>query len=273
MIRLNDIPYVTRNGVDLLLDACYVDQAPNALRPAIVFVHGGGWMGGDRITTSNDWLAEAGFFCVSIDYRLTDVAQFPAQIHDVKAAIRWVRLHAAEYGVDPDRIGVWGSSAGGHLSALCAVTNENPWYDGDGNDGVSSAVQAAVPICPPTDFLIDWYSVGNIPVHEEAEMCMRGLLGGVIGDEPEHVHAASPLWQVHRAAAPQLVIHGAVDDLVPVGQARAYVANLGYYGADVEYLEYPLEAHAVDAGIFTENPDPHDLRGQITAFFRKKLMG
>src|SRR5690606_14951626 len=104
-------------------------------------------------------------------------------------------------------------------------------------------------------------------------MCMRGLLGGVIGDEPEHVHAASPLWQVHRAAAPQLVIHGAVDDLVPVGQARAYVANLGYYGADVEYLEYPLEAHAVDAGIYTENPDPHDLRGQITAFFRKKLMG
>lgn len=273
MNRLNDIPYISRGGVELLLDACYIDNPTDALRPAIVFVHGGGWMGGDRITTSNDWLAEAGFFCVSIDYRLTDIAQFPAQIHDVKAAIRWVRLHAIEYGVDPDRIGVWGSSAGGHLAALCAVTNGNDWYDGDGNEGVSSAVQASVPICPPTDFLLDWYAIDGLPIHEEAEACMEGLLGATIPYQPEFAREASPLWQVHGNAAPQLVIHGTMDELVPVGQVRAYTAQLRHLGADVAYVEYPHEAHPVDAGIFTENPDPHDLRGQITAFFRAKLMG
>lgn len=271
MIRENNISYVSRDGWELHLDLCYSDSTGDALRPAIVYVHGGGWIGGDRNTTSNDWLAEAGFFCVSIDYRLTDIARFPAQIHDVKAAIRWVRLHAARYGVDPDRIGVWGSSAGGHLSALCAVTNDDPWYDGAGNEGVSSAVQAAVPICPPTDFLLDWYAIGGMPIHEEAEECMRGLLGGVITDQPEHARAASPLWQIHADAAPQLVIHGTIDDLVPVGQARAYVAGLTHLGADVEYVEYQREAHPVDAGIFTENPDPLDLRGKITAFFQKHL--
>lgn len=272
MIRLNAIPYVSRGGKDLLLDVVYAEDAGEALRPAIVYVHGGGWLGGDRMTTSNDWLAEAGFFCVSIDYRLTDVAPFPAQIHDVKAAIRWIRKNAAAYGIDPDRIGIWGSSAGGHLSALCAVTTDDPWYDGEGNDGFSSAIQAAVPICPPTDFLIDWYAVGSMPIHPEAEECMRGLLGGSIEDKPEHAQAASPLWQVRADAAPQMIFHGAVDDLVPVGQARAFAAGLMHLGADIGYVEYPLEAHSVDAGIFTENPDPHNLRDQITAFFREQLM-
>lgn len=273
MIRYDDVPYVSRNGVNLLLDVCMPDTPADAPRPAIVYVHGGGWMAGNKTTTSNDWLVEAGFFTVSIDYRLTDVAPFPAQIHDVKAAVRWVRANAARYNVDPDRIGVCGSSAGGHLAALCAVTNDDPWYDGEGNEGSSSAVQAAVPICPPTDFLIDWYAVGGMPVHEDAEACMVGLLGGSIPDGPSLARQASPLWQVHTGAAPQLVIHGTLDDLVPVGQVRAYTAALRHLGAPVEYLEYAREAHPVDAGIFLENPDAHGLRERITAFFRTHLMG
>lgn len=271
--RLDNIPYVTRNGVDLCLDVLMPDDDTIAPRPAIVFVHGGGWMHGDKTTSSNDWLAEAGFFTASIDYRLTDVAPFPAQIHDVKAAIRWVRANAERFSVDPERIGVWGSSAGGHLSALCAVTNGDPWYDGDGNDGFSSAVQAAVPICPPTDFLIDWYAVEGIPVHEDAEACVVGLLGDTMLNQPELARRASPLWQVNAQAAPQLVVHGAIDDLVPVGQARAYVAGLRHVGVDVEYQEYAEEAHPVDAGIYLENDDPHDLRGLISGFFRRHLMG
>ncbi len=273
MIRHDNLPYITRNGIDLLLDLHLPDVPTGAPRPAIVYVYGGGWSGGNKTTSSNDWLVEAGFVTASIDYRLTDVAPFPAQIHDVKAAIRWLRANAARYGVDPNRIGVWGSSAGGHLSALCAVTNDDPWYDGEGNEGFSSAVQAAVPICPPTDFLIDWYAVGGMPVHAEAERCMTGLLGGSIPDSPPLAHKASPLWQVHTGAAPQLVIQGTVDDLVPAGQVRAYVAALRHSGAPVEYREYASEGHGVDAGIFTENADPHDLRGQITAFFRQHLMG
>jgi len=272
MIRHDNIPYVTRDGTDLLLDIRLPDEPAEAPRPAIVYVHGGGWMDGNKTTTSNDWLVEAGFATISINYRLTHVAQFPAQIHDVKAAIRWVRANATAYNIDPHRIGVWGSSAGGHLAALCAVTNDDPWFDGEGNEGYSSAVQAAVPICPPTDFLIDWYAVMGIPILEGLESVVIGLLGGRIEDEPPYARHASPLWHVHTNAAPQLIIQGTLDELVPVGQVRAYVAALGHYGAPVEYREYPNEGHAVDAGIFTENPDPHDLRGQITTFFRRQLM-
>lgn len=273
VIRQTHIPYVTRDGVDLHLDIVAPEDDGGAPRPAIVFVHGGGWIGGEKTTTANDLLAEAGFFTVSIDYRLTDVAQFPAQIHDVKAAIRWVRMHAAEWNVDPEKIGVWGSSAGGHLAALCAVTNGVGWYAGDSNDGVSSDVQCAVPICPPTDFLIDWYAAGNMQVHDEAEMCLHGLIGGPATEHPELARQASPLWQLSESAVPQLVIQGGADDLVPAGQVRAYVSALMQHGADVTYLEYPEEVHSVDAGIYLENEDHLGLREIILPFFRWHLMG
>lgn len=261
-----------RDGVELHLDIAAPDDDPGILRPAIVFVHGGGWLSGEKTTTANDWLAEAGFFTVSIDYRLTDVAPFPAQIHDVKAAIRWVRANAEQWNVDPDRIGVWGSSAGGHLAALCAVTNGNEWYAG-GDTDVSSDVRCAVPICPPSDFLIDWYAAGNMPVHEEAEMCLHGLIDGTALQHPELARQASPLWQVSANAVPQLVIQGGADDLVPAGQVRAYVSALMQHGADVTYLEYPDEVHSVDAGIYTENEDHLGLREVILPFFQWHLMG
>ena len=272
MIRHRDIPYIVRDGRELLLDVCMPDEPAPSPRPAILFMHGGGWIDGDKTTSANDWLAEAGFFTASIDYRLTDVARFPAQIHDAKAAIRWVRAHAAEYNVDPQRIGVWGFSAGAHLAALCAVTNDTPGYEGEGNPGFSSAVQATVAISPPTDFLIDWYAVAAMPVHADGEMCMTGLLGGTATAMPELARQASPLWQVDSTAAPQLIFHGTLDGLVPVGQSRAYVATLGHCGAAVEYVEFADEAHWVDWGIYVENPDPHDLRGRITAFFTAQLM-
>ena len=273
LTRIPNIPYVSRNRTDLHLDIVAPEITGKELRPAIVYVHGGGWIGGNKTTSSNDWLAEAGFFTVSIDYRLTDVATFPAQIHDVKAAIRWVRAHADEYQVDASKIGVWGSSAGGHLSALCAVTNGIEEFEGEGNEGFSSDVQCAVPICPPTDFLIDWYAAGNMPVHDEAEMCLHGLIGGPMIEHEELARKASPLWNVSASAVPQLVIQGGSDDLVPAGQVRAYTSALMQHGADVTYLEYPDEGHPVDAGIFLENEDHLGLREIILPFFQWHLMG
>lgn len=272
VIQRTDVPYANHNGEVLRLDILAPDDDAGSPRPAILFVHGGGWLGGEKTTTSNNWLAEAGFFTASVQYRLSDVATFPAQIHDVKAAIRWVREHTQEWNVDPERIGIWGSSAGGHLSALCAVTNGDAWYAG-GDYPTSSDVQCAVPICPPTDFLIDWYAASNISVHEEAEMCINGLLGGTILHNVDLARKASPLWQNLADAVPQLVIQGGSDDLVPAAQVRAYTSALMQHGADVTYLEYPEEGHPVDAGIFTENDDPHGLREVITAFFQWHLMG
>lgn len=272
MIRKSNLPYVTRDGVDLYLDIVAPEGDSPVARPAVLFIHGGGWIGGDKETSANDMLAEAGFVTASVQYRLTDVAPFPAQIHDVKAAIRWLRENADEWNIDPEKIGVWGSSAGGHLAAMCAVTNGDAWYAG-GEFETSSDVQCAVPICPPTDFLIDWYAVGNMPVHEEAEMCVTGLLGGMPIERPVLARQASPLWQISGDAVPQLVIQGGADDLVPAGQVRAYTAALMRHGVDVTYLEYPDEGHPVDAGIYLENPDPLGLREVILPFFRWHLMG
>lgn len=272
MIRERNIPYVTRNGIDLYLDIVAPETRGETARPAVLFVHGGGWIGGEKETSANDLLADAGFVTASVQYRLTDVAPFPAQIHDVKAAIRWLRDHAAEWNIDPEKIGVWGSSAGGHLSALCALTNGDAWYAG-GEFETSSDVQCAVPICPPTDFLIDWYAVGNMPIHEEAEMCLAGLIGGMSIEKPELARQASPLWQISGEAVPQLVIQGGADDLVPAGQVRAYTSALMQHMVDVTYLEYPEEGHPVDAGIYAENPDPLGLREIILPFFQWHLMG
>lgn len=272
LIRESDISYVSRDGVELCLDIVAPEGAPGALRPAILFIHGGGWIGGEKTTSANDWLAAAGFVTASVEYRLTDLAPFPAQIHDVKAAIRWLRDHADDWGIDPDKIGVWGSSAGGHLAAMCAVTNGDAWYAG-GEFATSSDVQCAVPICPPTDFLVDWYAVGNLPVHEEAEMCVTGLFGGLPVDTLELARQASPLWQDLAGSVPQLVIQGGADDLVPPGQVRAYTSALMAFGADVTYLEYPDEGHGVDAGIYLENEDHIGLREIILPFFRWHLMG
>lgn len=272
LIREIDIPYVTRNGVELCLDIVAPQGEPDSPRPAILFVHGGGWIGGEKSTSANNWLAAAGFVTASVHYRLTDVAPFPAQIHDVKAAIRWLRDHADEWNIDPDKIGVWGSSAGGHLAAMCAVSNGDSWSAG-GEFATSSDVQCAVPICPPTDFLIDWYAVGNLPVHDEAEMCVTGLLGGLPLERLELARQASPLWQDVATSVPQLVIQGGADDLVPPGQVRAYTSALMAHGADVTYLEYPDEGHGVDAGIYLENEDHLGLREIILPFFRWHLLG
>jgi acetyl esterase/lipase len=165
---------------------------------------------------------------------------------------------------------VWGSSAGGHLAALCALTNGDSWYAG-GEFETSSDVLCAVPICAPTDFLIDWYAVDNLRMHEEAEMILAGLVGGTVLEQSEMARKASPLWQVSTTAVPQLFIQGGTDDLVPAGQVRAYVAALMQHGADVTYLEYTDEGHAVDSAIYLENEDHLGLRGIITAFFRWHL--
>lgn len=271
MIRHTGVPYCRRGGMELMLDIVAPEGDSASPRPAILFVHGGGWIGGEKTTTANDWLAEAGFFTASVEYRLTDVAPFPAQIHDVKAAVRWLRDHADEWNIDPDKIGVWGSSAGGHLAAMCAVTNGDAWYAG-GEFATSSDVQCAVPICPPTDFLIDWYAVANVPVHEEAEMCVTGLLGGLPLEQVELARQASPLWQDLVGSVPQLVIQGGADDLVPAGQVRAYTSALMQHGVDVTYLEYPDEGHSVDAGIYLENEDHLGLREIILPFFQWHLM-
>ncbi len=206
--------------------------------PAIVFIHGGGWSGGDR-RAYREQIREAarrGYVAATISYRLmqfdhakrettTATQNFPAQIHDAKAAIRWVRAHADRYHIDPDRIGVTGASAGGHLSLLVGLTDPSSDLEGDsGNPGWSSRVQAVVNVFGPTD-MVTCYQQSTAP------WIMRLFMGGTPDETPERYKDASPVTHVRKDAPPVLTLHGDRDDLVPFQQAIALDEKMKAVGA------------------------------------------
>lgn len=275
MVFEPDIAYGTGSGRELMLDVLRPRDPGGERRPAVIWVHGGGWMGGDRAPSPNAPLVARGFVTASIGYRFTQEATFPAQIHDVKAAIRFLRANAGRWNIDPDRIGIWGASAGGHLAALAAVTAEIATLEGDGgHPGVSTAVQAAVPLCPPTDFMLDWSRTSAYPPHPEVGVAGPQLLGGAdLADPAVRATAtlASPLVHAWAGAAPSLVVHGVRDDLVPVAQARSFVARLREVGAPVEYIELPVDDHSLPSVFGAEGRPPTETMERIVAFFATAL--
>jgi acetyl esterase/lipase len=215
---VRNIPYAEVNGKPILLDL----RVPmNAQRPPlVVWIHGGGWVGGDKEKCRICWLARKGFAVASINYRLLKDAIFPAQIHDCKAAIRWLRANEERYGYDASRIGAAGSSAGGHLSALLGTTGGIQELEGavGGNLAESSRVQAVVSISGLSDLETSYAS------HPDPRVAL--LIGGTPAEQPERSLSASPLHFVGSDASPLLLIHGEKDPIVDPQQAvqlhRAY---------------------------------------------------
>ena len=153
-VQLQTLKYASPDGVDLLLDLYFPQGAPQPL-PLIVFLHGGGWSQGTR-TTGPDFkrfFAQDGIAIAAIDYRLTPAVTFPKNAEDVKTAVRWLRANAATYNLDPRRIGLWGTSAGGHLATLAAVTRGG-LFEGEGNLEQSSAVQCVLDAYGPVLFAV-----------------------------------------------------------------------------------------------------------------------
>ena len=233
------IPYAVVDGRTLLLDILHPDPLPEKPMPAVVEVHGGGWYTGDRDGSRNQFLAERGFFTASIDYRLSQEAIFPAQIHDVKAAIRWVREHAAEYGIDPDRIGAHGSSAGGHLVALLGTSGGVPELEGSvGSQGYSSSVQAVVDLCGPTDF----FETGG-KVNEALDDAESRLLGGPVADRLELARLANPITHIRPGMPAFLIIHSEDDEIVPFIQSVIFERALRDAGQQARLIGYPDGGH------------------------------
>lgn len=275
LILESDIPYGNGGGRELLLEVLRPDVPPHPERPAVIWVHGGGWRGGERGENPNRMLAERGFVTVAISYRFSHEAIFPAQIHDVKAAIRFLRAHAERWGIDPERIGIWGHSAGGHLAALAAISGGLPALEGNGgNQDESSLVQAAVPMSPPTDFLVDWYAGSGFPPNEDGFSAVFELLGGNDLDDPEiweRAALASPVALATTAAAPMLIVHGTLDDLVPVDQGRKLVTTLLDLGVDASLLELPLDDHGLGS-VYAEAIDaPSVAMEEVIDFFVRRL--
>lgn len=214
--------------------------------PVVVFIHGGGWSSGSRTDADLAGLSSLGYVTASIDYRLTDVAPFPAQIQDCCSAIRWLRLHAATYSIDPARVGAWGGSAGAQLAALIGLASHDAIIAGTGNPGASSAVQAVVDYSGPADLIALWAAKGGDPL---LGPMMRALVGGAAPpDRPELSAMASPItWVGTRAAPPFQIMHGDADSLVPVAQSQALARALLSAGISCELTIWPGKDHDLGA--------------------------
>lgn len=213
---IEGIEYAKHGGHALQLDVYRPKNAKEKV-PAIVFVHGGGWKNGSRKSGKRGaWLVEHGFAIVSITYRLTDKGQWPDQINDCYEAVRWVRRNADKYGFDSEKVGCWGTSAGGHLVALMGTRNFC------GQEDVSSKVQAVCDWFGPSELLsMPPNNVGNGRTEEDiAKSNGAKLLGATVRDVPKLAKDASALDNVSKGDAAFLIMHGDADKGVPLIQSQ-----------------------------------------------------
>ncbi len=236
-----DIAYGEAGGEPLVLDV-YRPPARDAPRPAVILIHGGGWtVGIDRSVNVEpaQELATAGYVAFNLAYRLmggeATPNTWPAQLDDVQRAVRWVRANAAAYGVDPERIGSYGGSAGGHLAAMLGVRETRDNADPE-LAGFSSRVTYVVDLAGDMDLTIPY------PQEIDRQIAVN-LLGGKAAEEPEAYLDASPLAWVDGDTAPFLIVHGAADDANPVAHSRRMVEALHEAGVEVVYAEFPRLGH------------------------------
>ena len=212
-------PHGERNKLDLYLPEKEADHP----LPLVIWIHGGGWENGNKDNPMGLALLKKGYAVASINYRLSQMAKFPAQIEDCKAAVRFLRANAKKYNLDPDHFGVFGASAGGHLVALLGTTGGVKELEGDGlNKGVSSRVQAVVDFFGPTDMLKMKEEADEKPAFDanSADSPVGRLFGGPILEHKELAEKANPIHYIQRDAAPFLIMHGDKDNIVPLAQSR-----------------------------------------------------
>lgn len=234
-----DVAFGTGGDRELRCDV-YSPPEPVEGAAAVVLVHGGAWRSGDRtqLRGYGILLGRMGYVCIAPEYRLTPEAAWPAQIHDVKAAVRWVRSHADQLGVDPGRIAVQGNSAGAHLALLVAATPGIEEFEGDGGSpGIDTSVGAVMAIYPPTRFATRPGVRGAVPLAALTEA----------GDDTIAL-AASPLSHVGPDHPPTLLIHGTADATVPWQASLVLHEALMAAGVPVDLHLVADQPHAFDAG-------------------------
>ena len=244
------IVYSTPNGEALALNMAR-PKPDSGLRPAILCIHGGGFRAGKRESYDNQCkkLASKGFVAVTITYRLAPKHQFPAAVHDCKAAVRWLRANAAKYNIDPTKIGVTGGSAGGHLAQFLGVTANVPEFEGTGgNPGQPSHVNCVVNVYGPSDFTKSYGK--SVDAHEVLPLWFGGNLETY---RQRHI-VGSPLFWVTPDAAPTLCIHGTEDKYVAHEQAVWIVDKLKAAGVEAELLTMEGAGHGFK-GVDAEKAD------------------
>lgn len=232
-----DVVYASPNGIDQLLDV-YVPEGDGPF-PTLVWVHGGGWQNGNKNSArpALEFLDE-GYAVASLDYRLSGVATFPAQIQDCKAGLRFLRAHAAEYKLDPDRFCAMGSSAGGHLVALLGTSGGEASFEVGDHLDQSSRVQAVVDYYGPTD-LVAFVKTPGYEGHARPTSPESKLLGFVPTERPEEAAKANSITYVDPDDPPFLILHGTHDPTVPPDQSRLLHEALDAAGVEntLRFLE------------------------------------
>ncbi|MBI3877097.1 MAG: alpha/beta hydrolase [Verrucomicrobia bacterium] len=232
-----DLAYVPDGHERQKLDL-YLPEKGEKL-PVIVWIHGGGWEAGGKERPPVIAFTAKGYATASINYRLSQHAVFPAQIEDCKAAIRWLRANASKYRLDPDRIGVWGLSAGGHLVALLGTSGGVKELDKGANLNFSSRVQAVCDWAGPSDFL----SLVSAQVAQNPKGPVAKLFGGPLKEHEDLAKLASPVTHAGKDAPPFLIMHGEKDNLVPQRQAELLQESLKKAGADSTLVIVPGGGH------------------------------
>ena len=249
----------SRRGVEVVRNVLYREVAgkrlhldvamprePGQNRPAIMQIHGGAWIIGDK--REQGWplighLAANGWVCFNINYRLSPGATWPDHLVDLKYALKWIRDHADEYGVDRDFIAVTGGSAGGHLAAMMGLTANDPEYQ-PGFEDADTSLQAAMPVYGVYDFS---NRLGTMNDRFRTRMLEPLIMKAFFDAEPEKFYRASPMDRVHEDAPPFLIVHGDRDTLAPVEDARLFAHLLGEASrAPVSYAELRGAQHAFD---------------------------
>ncbi|MFW6090404.1 MAG: alpha/beta fold hydrolase [Actinomycetota bacterium] len=275
----NDIEYYepdtpTDNGNKLDL---YVPEVPgNRTLPLVIWSSGSAWLSDDGKAGAApiaEVFNQQGYAVAGVSVRSSSQTTFPGQLHDVRAAVRWLREHAADYNLDPDRFAIMGNSSGGWVSAIAGTTSDIAQLPGEPDvNGVSSAVQAAVPFFPPTDFLqMDaWYDdhpevpsaithdapLSPLPppwsfINASPESLLVGCTdadGNLLGIQscPDKTQAANPISYIDGDEVPMLILHGESDPLVPNGQSVLLYEALTAAGNEATFVSVPAAGHSVD---------------------------
>jgi acetyl esterase/lipase len=235
----------TPDGTELEMDVWRVaDDGTGTLHPAVVAVHGGGWVGGTRGEAEqwNRWLNELGYAVFDVEYRLPPPERWRDEVGDVKAALGWVRDHAADYRVDPARISIMGHSAGGNLAMLAGYTTADARFPPSFGSSIV-AVRAVVTFYAPADLTAVYLSSGS---RRYIQKCLTHYIGGSPTDEPDRYRAVSPLNHADATSPPTMTLLGQSDRIIPTAQAHALDRALGRGGVVHEMCLLPGNDHGFD---------------------------
>ena len=232
-----DVVYAHASDRSLAFDFYYPEPPQKAPAPLLIYIHGGAWRAGDKADLPIREFTRRGYAIASVNYRLSTTAAFPAQIHDIKAAVRYLRAHAADHEVDPERFALVGSSAGGHLAALAGVSQGVAELEGTLGDfpNTSSRVQA----------IVSYYGAANLQsILDQSTEFGRGvrvpalqlLLGGQPTDNPRLARLASPVAHVDELDPPLLLLHGDADPQMPPRQSEEFARAYESAKAPVELI-------------------------------------